>query len=192
LRVKFFYYPQYDIIAEVRPDGMVTIPLMGEVKAAGVRPLELEQTIRTKYAEVLAEPEVSVMVSDFGNQRVFVFGEVYAPGAYPLVGDMTVIDAVAVAGGLKMDGGGKNIVLMRKAADGQYVAKKIDLEAKIYGRDSEIVFLAPADIVYVPLSAIGKVDKFVNQFFSRLSPAWRFYILGRNVIDPEGQTIIGE
>jgi polysaccharide export outer membrane protein len=190
LSINFFYYPLYNLAAVVRPDGMVTIPLMGDVKAAGMKPVELEQMIRTRYAEVLAEPEVAVMVTNFGNQRVFVFGEVAEPGAYPLMGEMTVVDAVVVAGGIRQDARRDGLILMRKSSDGHYVAKKIDLEAKIRGRESEIVYLAPADIVYVPLSAIGKVDRFVDQFFGQLTPAWRFYILGRDVIDPEGQTII--
>jgi len=192
LSIQFFYYAHYNFIAVVRPDGMVTIPLMGEVKAVGMRPVELEQLIRAHYTEVVAEPEVAVLVTEFANQRVFVFGEVGQPGGYPLMGEMTVLDAVAVAGGIQKGGGGNSVILMRKSPNGRYAARKIDLDAKIRGRDSEIVYLAPADIVYVPLSAIGKVDKFVDQFFLKLSPAWRFYILGRNVIDSEGQTLISE
>jgi len=192
LNVKFFYYPLYDFSTVVRPDGMVSIPLMGEVKAAGVRPSELEERIREHYTEVVAEPEVSVMVSEFGNQRVFVFGEVQVPGPYPLIGEMTVLDAVVAAGGITPAAGRNGLVLMRKSPDGRYVARSIDIEAKIQGRDTEIVYLAPSDIVYVPLSAIGKLDRFVDQFFNKLSPAWRFYIMGRDVVDPERQTIISQ
>jgi protein involved in polysaccharide export with SLBB domain len=192
LSVKFFYYPDYDVVATVRPDGMVTIPHVGELKAAGVRPVELEEEIRNRYAEVLAEPEVSVMVAEFGNQRIFVFGEVQSPGAYPLAGMMTVVDAVVVAGGTKEAAGFNNVILMRKSADGRYVARKLDLGAKLSGRDTEMVALAPADIVFVPLSGIGKLDRFVDQFFHKLTPAWRFYILGRNVADPDQETIISQ
>ncbi len=192
LNIDFFYYPQYNVLALVRPDGMVTIPLLGEVKAAGRRPAELEQMIRARYAEVVAEPEVAVMVSEFGNQRVFVFGEVHEPGAYALTGEMTVVDAVVLAGSVKPDADRSSVVLMRKSPDGHYVARKVDLEARVRGRETEIVYLAPADIVYVPMSAIGKVDQFVDLFFAKLSPAWRFYILGRDIIDPEGQTIISQ
>jgi polysaccharide export outer membrane protein len=192
LTVRFFYYPLYDFTALVRPDGMVTVPLLGEVKAAGIRPSELEQMIRSHFADVVAEPEVSVMVTAFGNQRVFVFGEVAEPGAYALMGDMTVVDAVVVAGGVRPAAGRNSVVLMRKSPEGHYVARKVDLDARLRGRETEIIYLAPADIVYVPVSAIGKVDRFVDQFFAKLTPAWRFYILGRDVIDPDGQTIISQ
>lgn len=192
LSIKFFYYPHYDFAALVRPDGMVSVPLLGEVRAAGMRPSELEQLIRTHYAQVVAEPEVAVMVTEFGNQRVFVFGEVRQPGAYSLMGEMTVVDAVVVAGGVQPGANRSSVVVMRKSTDGRYVARKVDLEARLKGRETEIVYLAPADIVYVPLSAIGKLDVFVDQFFTKLTPAWRFYILGRNVVDPGGQAIISE
>ena len=190
--IKFFYYPLYDFSAVVRPDGMVTIPLMGEVKAAGMKPSELETLIREYYGKVVTEPEISVLVTEFGNQRVFVFGEVNDPGPYPLLGDMTVLDAVVAAGGVRPSSDRSSVVLMRKSPAGRYVARTVDVEAKLRGRDSEIVYLAPSDIVYVPMSAIGKLDQFVDQFFNNLSPAWRFYILGRGVIDPQGNTIISQ
>jgi polysaccharide export outer membrane protein len=192
LTIKFFYYPLYDFSTLVRPDGMVSIPLMGEVKAAGTRPSDLESMIRERYTEIVAEPEVSVLVTEFGNQRVFVFGEVRVPGPYPLIGEMTVIDAVIAAGGVQAAGRSNGVVLMRKTPGGRYVARQVDIAAKIQGRDDEIVYLAPSDIVYVPMSAIGKLDRFVDQFFNKLSPAWRFYIMGRDVIDPERQTIISQ
>jgi polysaccharide export outer membrane protein len=192
MSVKFFYYPPYDFHALIRPDGIVKIPLVGEVKAAGMRPLELEELIRTRYSEMLAEPEVSVMITDFANQRVFVFGEVEAPGAYPLMGNMTVLDAIVGAGGFKATGLKDSVILMRKSADGRYVAKRVDIASRIAGRESDAIYLAATDVVYVPMSAIGKLDQFVDQFFNKITPTWRFYLLGREVVDPEGQTIISK
>jgi polysaccharide export outer membrane protein len=192
MAVRFFYYPTYDVGAVVRPDGMVTIPLLGEVKAAGTTPVELEGLIRARYADVLAEPEVSVMVTQFASQRFFIFGEVAAPGAYPLMGNVTVMDAIAQSGNVNDSGRMDSIILMRKTPDGRYVGRKVDLLAKLSGRDAEVVYVAPTDVIFVPMSTIGKVDQFVDLFFNRLSPAWRFYLLGREVIDSEGQTIISK
>jgi polysaccharide export outer membrane protein len=171
---------------------MVTIPLLGEVRATGTTPAELQALVRARYAEVLAEPEVSVMVTQFASQRFFVFGEVASPGAYPLMGSVTVMDAIAQAGNVESSGRMDSIILMRKTPDGRYVGRKVDLLAKLSGRDSEIVYVAPTDVIFVPMSTIGKVDQFVDLFFTRLSPTWRFYLLGREVIDPEGQTIISK
>jgi polysaccharide export outer membrane protein len=192
LNIKFFYYPEYDFTAAVRPDGMVTVPLLGEVKASGVRPKDLESLIRARYADVLAEPEVTVMVTEFASQRYFVFGEVVSPGAYALYGNATLLDAIAQAGNIRPTGRWDSVILMRKAPDGSYVARKVDVEATLSGRDTEVVYLLPADIIYVPMSAIAKVDEFVDQFFNRLTPVWRFYILGRDVVDPKAETFIGQ
>jgi protein involved in polysaccharide export with SLBB domain len=190
LNVKFFYYSPYDFSVVVRPDGMVTIPLMGDVKAAGVRPAELEALIRERYKDVLAEPEVAVMVMEFANQRFFVFGEVGDPGAYPLLGRMTVLDAIAQAGDVTPTGRRDDVILMRKTPDGRYAAQVVDVEAKIEGKDSDALYLLPADIVYVPMTTIGKVDEFVDLFFTKLTPAWRFYLTGQAVLDPTGEFLI--
>ena len=192
LNIKFFYYPDYDFTVTVRPDGMVTVPLIGDVRASGVKPMDLEAMIRERYADVLAEPEVTVMVAEFGSQRYFVFGEVVSPGAYPLSGNATILDAIAQAGNITPSGRWDSIVLMRKGQDGGYTAQKVDVEAKLSGRNREIVYLRPEDIVYVPMSAIGKVDDFVDKFFNKLSPVWRFYILGREVLEPQSETFIGQ
>jgi protein involved in polysaccharide export with SLBB domain len=192
LDIKFFYYPQYDITLAVRPDGMVTVPLIGDVNADGVKPEELAGLVKARYAEVLAEPEVSVIVTRSPSQRVFVFGEVDRPGAYTLDGKVTLIDAIAQAGGVLATGRKDNIILMRRTDDDRYAARRIDLDGKVQSDDTEFVYLVAADIIYVPMTAIAKVDVFVDQFFNKLSPAWRFYIWGREAVDPQGETFIGQ
>ena len=101
------------------------------------------------------------------------------------------VDAIAQAGGIKVSGRKDNIILMRKTDDGNYAAKRIDLDAKVRIGDSEMTYLVATDVIYVPMSAIAKLDTFVDQFFNRLSPAWRFYILARETVSPQGGTIIG-
>jgi polysaccharide export outer membrane protein len=192
LNVNFFYYKQYNFSTVVRPDGMITVPLMGEVKALGMKPADLQDLIKEHYADLISEPEVSVMVVEFANQRYFVFGEVHSPGAYPLLGSMTLLDAIAQAGDIKPSGRDDNVILMRKGDDGRYSAHIIDVDAKLKGREMEVVYLTPTDIIYVPMTTIGKVDEFVNQFFVGLSPAWRFYLLGREVLEAEGTTVISQ
>lgn len=190
LLIKFFYYPNYDIDVTVRPDGMVTIPLVGEVKAEGMTPLELEQVIRAKYAEILVEPEVSVIVRYFAQQRVFVFGEVRNPGAIAYSGAMTIIDAIASAGGHSTSAKLGSVILMRRQPDGNYVGSRLNLQAMLEGKEPKITYLMPQDIVYVPMSNIAKVNVFVEQFFARITPAWLFMIYGREAIERTGNLII--
>ncbi len=189
--VKFFYYPEYNMNGIVRPDGFVTIPLLGDVRVDGLGPAELADSIRAGYAKVLAEPEVAVIVTEPANQRFFIFGEVRLPGAYVLGGKMTLIDAIAQAGGIKVTARRDNIILMRKTDSGHYVAKRVDLDAKVRTSDTEVTYLLATDVIYVPMSAIAKLDTFVDQFFNKLSPAWRFYILASEAVNPQGGYVIG-
>jgi polysaccharide export outer membrane protein len=191
VNVRFFYYPAYNLSIKIRPDGYITVPLVGEVKAEGMKPSELETLIRNKYAEVLAEPEVSVIITDFADQRVFVFGEVNDPGAYALRGSATVLDAVAEAGGITYNGRTDSIILIRQQQDGMFEGIRVNLQDLLAGRSAENVALRQRDVIYVPMTFIAKVDVFVDQFFAKLTPTWYFFIAGREVLNPEGRYIIG-
>jgi len=189
--IKFFYYPEYNISGTVRPDGFITIPLVGDLNVDGLTPAQVSGSIRARYSEVLAEPEVSVIITESASQRFFIFGEVGDPGAYVLGGKMTLLDAIAQAGGVKVTGRKDNIILMRKTDEGHYIAKRIDLDEKVRTGDTEMTYLMATDVIFVPMSAIAKLDTFVDQFFNKLSPAWRFYILARETVNPQGGYVIG-
>jgi protein involved in polysaccharide export with SLBB domain len=189
LEVRFFYYPEYNLSLVVRPDGKISGPLAGEIYAEGMTPKELEKAIRGTYAEVLTEPEVSVIVREFSDQRVFVFGEVKSPGAITLKGNMTIIDAMAIAGGIKETGKSGSVILIRRSPDASYTGYRVDIGDILKSESGQSLMLMPADVVYVPRTAIARVDIFVDQFFNRLTPAWYFYIAGRSAMDPEGEVI---
>jgi len=191
IRLEFFYYPRYSMNLVVRPDGYLTVPLLGEVRAEGMRPSELEELVRSKYGEVLTEPEVSVVVLEFGDNRIFIFGEVNEPGAYDLHGSTTVLDAVAEAGGITYQGRTDSIILIRQQPDGTFAGTRVNLQDLLAGRASDNVRLGTGDVVYVPMTFIAKVDVFVDQFFAKLTPTWYFFISGREVVNPEGRYIIG-
>jgi polysaccharide export outer membrane protein len=191
IEIRFFYYPNYSVTMYVRPDGMVTIPLVGEVEVEGMRPAELERIVRGHYEEILAEPEVSVMVMEFADQRVFVFGEVKSPGVLSLKGSMTMVDAIAHAGGFAFTAQTESVVLMRKDSAGKYVGRKVDVEAMLESEEGDNLYLMPMDVIYVPMSTISKVDTFVDQFFHKINPAWQWYLYGREIVDPEGKYLLG-
>jgi polysaccharide export outer membrane protein len=190
LTIKFFYYPSYDLNVYVRPDGAVTVPLLGEVFVEGMKPSELEDMIRARYSEVLAEPEVSVIVLEFPQPRAFVFGEVLSPGAVFLKGSMTIVDAIAAAGGPRDTAKMGSVVLIRRTNDGKYVGSRVNIKSILGSEDGENLYLMASDVVYVPRSTIAKVDLFVEQFFSRITPAWIFYIYGDRVLNAAGEDII--
>jgi polysaccharide export outer membrane protein len=84
----------------VRPDGNITLPLLRDIKAAGLRPEELREAITKAASKLIADPNVSVVVRQINSRNVFITGQVARPGAYPVSGQMTVLQLVAVAGGL--------------------------------------------------------------------------------------------
>ena len=99
----------------VEADGTLTFPLIGRVKAAGLTLRILEETLRTQFADgYLKNPQVAVSIDEYKSQRVFVMGEVRGPGAYQLTGDMTVIEALAKAGGMTQTAA-EEILIVRPA-----------------------------------------------------------------------------
>ncbi|MFZ1948137.1 MAG: polysaccharide biosynthesis/export family protein [bacterium] len=190
LEIRFPYYPGYTTFVVVRPDGAMSMAHVGEIVVEGMTPLELQEIIRSRYAEIVTEPEVTVMVAESSSNNVFVFGEVRTPGVYALSGSMTVLDAIVTAGGATAAGSDDSVILMRQGRDGRVVGSRVNLEEVIEG-DADNPYLAARDVIYVPTSFIGKVDVFVSQFFTQLTPTWFFYIYGREALDPEGKYILG-
>ena len=94
----------------VRPDGMITLPLLQDIKAAGLRPDELRAKIVEAAAKLIEDPNVSVTVRQINSRNVFIVGQVVRPGGYPVSGQMTVMQMISVAGGLTEFADGKAIV----------------------------------------------------------------------------------
>ncbi len=134
----------------VRPDGVISLPLLHDVQAAGLTALQLRDTIAKKLGEFMPAPEVSVIVTDVRSFKVSVMGEVAKPGRYELRSKATVIDIVAQAGGFTQFAARSKIVVLRPNG------KKIERMAFNYNRviasggEDENFYLQPNDIVLVP------------------------------------------
>jgi polysaccharide export outer membrane protein len=133
----------------VRPDGMITLPMIGDIKADGLTPKQLEEAITTKLNEVLTAPAVTVTVLRIESLKVTIIGNVGKPGVYPLTAPMTVLELIAKAGGLVPDlAHGKNIKIIKKK-DGRLLFFNYD--EVIHGRSLRMnVFLETGDMVIVP------------------------------------------
>ena len=104
---------------QIRPDGKITMPLIGDLPAAGHTPIELRDSINSALKEYIANPVVTVIVVETTPQVIYVTGEVTKPGALPLVsGRMTVVQAIAMAGGFTDFAKRKDVLIMRKTAKG--------------------------------------------------------------------------
>mgnify|MGYP001455584953 CR=1 FL=1 len=132
----------------VRPDGRITLPLLGDVVARGKTTDQLAREIEARFAEYVHAPRVTVIVREVNAPRVFVLGEVERPGAYPIRGDLDVVQALALAGGLGDFAHRGSIVLIRRTPEGEQRAT-IDYDALIES-DEPLPLLLPGDTLYVP------------------------------------------
>lgn len=170
IEVKFFYNPELNDIQIVRPDGRITLQLVGEVVVQGKTVDELRDHLVRLYAPELRIPEIAVIVRLLSERRVYVGGEVNRPGIIPMPGRLTILEAVVEAGGFKTETAGLKSVVVIRQRDGKYVGTIVNLREALEGKKVEAFYLAPRDIVYVPQTAIAKVDQWVDQFIYKLLP----------------------
>jgi polysaccharide export outer membrane protein len=138
-------------VVPVRPDGRISLPLIGELQAGGRTAKQLEAEIRTKLKDYVSEPEVTVIVQEIKSQKFNVLGMVTHPGSYALVKPMTVVDAIAMAGGFRDFAKQKNIYVLHRDADGKQIRLPFNYKEVIQGRNSEQnVELQSNDTVVVP------------------------------------------
>lgn len=135
----------------VRPDGKVSLPLIGDVQAAGLTPLELQQSIRARLAVYLVNPAVTVMVQEARSHRFNVVGEVEHPGSFVLGQPLSVLDALAMAGGFRDFARTGSIYVLRLNADGSHQRIPFNYKQVISGRNlQQNIRLQPGDTVVVP------------------------------------------
>lgn len=179
--VKFPFNPEFNERVQIAPDGAVSLPLVGIVKAGGRTVPDLTNELETRFARDLRRPRVQVMLRNLGSQRVFVGGEVNAAGVYPMPGPIGVAEAIQLATGAKDTARLGEVVLIRRNAEGKPMLRTVDVDAFFAGK-AEDVPLQGFDIIYVPRSTIAEVDLFVDQFINKPIPFSRnfTYAINRN------------
>ncbi len=171
LAIKFYGNPELNEEVMVRPDGAISLPFLGDVPAAGLTPAELDRDLDRRFTGELARPRVTVIVREFGRQRVYVAGEVAKPGLLPLRGPLTLFQAVGEAGGFLSTARRQQVVLIRTGADGRRSGRSVDLRPVESGERPDLdVPLAPLDVIFVPRTRIASVDLFVEQYVRQLLP----------------------
>jgi polysaccharide biosynthesis/export protein len=137
----------------VRPDGKVTLPLIGELTAAGLTPEQFKDEVHKAATKYVKDPEtisVNVIVRTINSRKVFITGQVGNPGAYPLMGDRTVMQLIALAGGLNEYAKKKNITITR-IENGKTISLKFNYDDVSKGKNlQQNVMLKPGDTVVVP------------------------------------------
>ncbi len=135
----------------VRSDGKISLPLIGEVQAAGLTPLQLQQDIATKLRSFITQPDVTVIVLQINSQKFNILGRVAKPGSYSLTATTTVIDAIAEAGGFQDFAKQKDIYILRKSPNGVESRIPFNYKDVIRGKHPEQnIKLEPHDTIVVP------------------------------------------
>jgi polysaccharide biosynthesis/export protein len=171
LDIKFFYHPELNESVIVRPDGRISLQLVHEVQASGLTPEQLRNSLQNRYGSQISQPEIAVIVRSFTAQKVYVDGEVAKPGLIPLTGEMTVLQSIASAGGMKDTAQANKIILIRRGPENRPASMLVNAEKAIDGSDpSQDLTLQAADIVYVPKSPIANVNTWVDQYIRKNIP----------------------
>lgn len=148
--VMFWREPDMSGDLTVRPDGKITLPLIGEVVAVGLKPEALRGEVQKAASRYLADANVTVVVRQIHSRKVFITGEVAHPGAFPLSSPHTVLQLIALAGGLNEYADGDHITVMRTSG-GKTQVFKFNYKAVSKGKQLEQnILLQPGDTVVVP------------------------------------------
>jgi polysaccharide export outer membrane protein len=150
ISVSVWKEPELTMQVVVRPDGSISLPLINDVNAAGLTPMQLGAHITARLKQYLAEPRVTVIVTQINSRRFYVLGEVGRPGAFPLLPNMTVLQALSTAGGFREFANPSKIYVLRNENG---TAKKYPFNYKkvVAGKNTEQdIMLKPGDTVVVP------------------------------------------
>ena len=172
ITVRFTYHPEQDPKAPVavRPDGNISLDGVGSVRAAGLTPEELGKEIAAQSSKRLKNPEVIVTITQFAPRRVYVGGQVRAPGVVDFKGDMTPLQAVLDRGGFTDDAQKDSVILIRNTGGPEPIIGRINVIQGLEDGMPEKITLVTNDILYVPMSGIARADLWVKQHLRDIIP----------------------
>ncbi len=150
LRVDVWKETELTRTVPVRPDGKISLPLLNDVQAAGLTPSQLAAVLTEGLKKFINAPQVTVTVSEINSRRVYVTGEVAHAGAFPLLPNMTVLQALSSSGGFSQFARTKNIYVLRNE-DGKSVKHPFNYKEVVAGHNPEQnILLLPGDTIVVP------------------------------------------
>jgi protein involved in polysaccharide export with SLBB domain len=165
IELLFSATPEFNQTLSVQPDGYITLREVGDIHVQGKTLLELTESITAAYQKILHKPVITLVLKDFEKPHFTVGGQVGRPGKYDLRADTTVVEAVAIAGGLTPKAKHSQVLLFRRVSDEWAQVRELNLKEILgKGRLQEDLHLRPGDMLFVPQNRISKVQPFL--------PAW--------------------
>jgi polysaccharide export outer membrane protein len=181
--VNFLYDEEYSRVGiKVRPDGRITFPLAGEIFVAGMSPMEIDSVLTASFSEIILDPQVTVIMTEFQPQLVYVLGEVGNAGDFEYVRDMTLMQALSMANGYTDDARKSNVVVIRRIGEDHIIGMEVDIDAILSMNDfSHDIVLKPFDIIYVPKSRIATTEQFISRLWMIIGRPMDLYLKGWQV-----------
>jgi polysaccharide export outer membrane protein len=178
IAISVFPQSELDRTVTIRPDGKISLPLIGDVVTEGVTPEQLAEKLTEKFSRYVKNPSVSVIVTGFNSKKIYVVGEVFQQGAYPFTGEMTAFEAVEEAGSFTRRASLKRVILVRGDLKDPLVIDVNLRDVFKQGVKEKDLILQPEDIVYVPPNGFAKVGYAMEQVLFPFTP---IFGLGRDV-----------
>jgi len=170
-------------IIKIRPDGRISLPLAGEIKAGGLTPQQLSDVIAaTLERKYILNPQVTVIVQKVDSKTIMILGHVNKPGQYNISEKITALQAIAKAGGNAQFGHMESVVVVRNPYSMKPAIYNINLQEAINdGKFGNDMVLQPGDIVYVPKNFLGKIDDVMGFFRRNIQPSLSSYLQYRTL-----------
>lgn len=158
----FEFSPEFNQTVTVQPDGYVSLRGIGDVHVASQTLPELVTTLQTAYGKILNKPSISVLLKNFKGPYFTAQGQVAKSGEYPLHGETTLAEGIAMAGGFTDNAKHSHVVLFRRVSSQWTEAKVIDVKKMMKeGNLSEDYVLRPGDMIFVPKNTLSKISRFI-------------------------------
>jgi polysaccharide export outer membrane protein len=162
LELTFALTPEFNQTVTVQPDGYITLRVVGDLPAEGQTLPELTESIKTAYSKILQDPQITVDPKDFERPYFTVGGQVGKPGKFDWRADVTLTQAIAIAGGFTDASKHSQVLLFRRVSDQWTEARIINVKKMMSSRDlKEDPDLRPGDMLYVPKNALSKIKPFL-------------------------------
>ena len=187
LDILFLYSSDLNQIdLKVRPDGRISLPYVGDIVAAGRPVSALDSIITARYAEIIVNPDVTVVVRDFRPSVIYALGEFSNPGGYDYHEGMTLTSALAVGGGPNKSGKRNEVLVIRRVAPDRVIGIQVDINELLAGRRFDLdIPLQAFDIIYVPKSSIARGQDFMLALKDIILTPMEIYLRGWQVANVE-------
>ncbi len=164
VEISFTVAPEFNQSLTVQPDGYVTLKDAGMVVAEGLTVEQFSEAVQRAYRGYLHDPEVAVALKDFEHPYFIAGGQVAKPGKYELRSDITVAEAVEIAGGFTPQSKHSQVILFRRVNDNLVETRVLNLK-KMLKRNGlrEDAHLRPGDLIFVPQNTFSKIDRFITK-----------------------------